>query len=65
MKWWNYTLQQPSTEREVQYLSKEALNTTTINVNFNGPNGGGCTVTVIAANSAYSNPEYISRLLLR
>jgi hypothetical protein len=32
MKWWNDTLQQPSTYRDVQYLSKEALNTTTINV---------------------------------
>jgi len=42
MKWWNDTLQQPSTYRDVQYLSKEALNTTSIqvNVNFTGPNGG-------------------------
>jgi len=40
MKWWNDTLQQPSTDRDVTCLSKEALNTATINVNFTGPNGG-------------------------
>lgn len=64
MKCWNDTLQQPSTYRDVQYLSKEALNTTTINVNFTGPNGES-TIIVIAANSVYSKLEYVLRLLLQ
>ena len=48
------------TDREVQYLSKEALNTTTINVNFTVPTGEICINTVIVlANSVYSKLEYM------